>query len=143
MKKYFSVETKCGHVGKLNCVWIKFAICAENAKEAAAIARQKARVKHHHKNTIKEVIEITIDEFCKLKAINDTDAYLHAKNHREQLQIEGFEERIELDEYNIARKHEKTSKKESLEFRIKRAQTREKSHQRALIEYFYEEAMAW
>ena len=143
MKKYFSVETKCGHVGKLKCVWIPFAICAESAKEAAAIARQKARAKHHHKNTIKEVIEITVDEFCKLKAINDADAYLHAKNHREQLQIEGFEERIELDEYNIAKKHEKTSKKESLEFRVKRSQTREKSHQRALREYFYEEAMAW
>ncbi len=143
MKKYFSVETKCGHVGKLNCVWIKFAICAENAKEAAAKARQIARVKHHHKNTIKEVVEIAVDEFCKLKAINDADPYLHAKNHREQLQIEGFEERIELDEYNIARKHEKTSKKESLEFRIKRAQTREKSHKRALKEYFYEEAMVW
>ena len=143
MKKYFSVETKCGHVGKLNCVWIKFAICAESAKEAAAKARQIARVKHHHKNTIKEVVEITVDEFCKLKAINDTDPYLHAKNHREQLQIEGFEERIELDEYNIARKHQKSSKKESLEFRVKRAQTREKSHQRTLREYFYEEAFVW
>ena len=143
MKKYFSVETKCGHVGRLNCVWIKFAICAENAKEAAANARQIARVKHHHKNAIKEVVGITVDEFCKLKAINDTDPYLHAKNHREQLQIEGFEERIELDEYNIARKHQKSSKKESLEFRVKKAQTKERSHQRALREYFYEEAMVW
>ena len=143
MKKYFSVETKCGHVGRLNCVWIKFAICAESAKEAAAIARQIARVKHHHKNAIKEVVEITVDEFCKLKAINDTDPYLHAKNHREQLQIEGFEERIELDEYNIARKYQNSSKKESLEFRVKKAQMRKKSHQRALREYFYEEAMAW
>ena len=143
MKKYFSVETKCGHVGKLNCVWIKFAICAESSKEAAAKARQIARVKHHHKNTIKEVIEITVDEFLKLKAINDADPYLHAKNHREQLQIEGFEERIELDEYNIAKKHQKTSKKESLEFRVKRANAKEKSHKRALNEYFYEEAIAW
>jgi hypothetical protein len=143
MKKYFSVKTKCGHVGKLNCVWIDFAIVAESAKEAAAIARQIARVKHHHKNTIKEVVEITVDEFCKLKAINDADPYLHAKNHREQLQIEGFEERIELDEYNIARKHQKSSKKESLEFRVKRANAKEKSHKRALKEYFYEEAIAW
>lgn len=142
MKKYFSVETKCGHVGKLNCVWIKFAISAESAKEAAAIARQIARVKHHHKNTIKEVVEITADEFCKLKAINDVDPYLHAKNHREQLQIEGFEERIELDEYNIAKKHQKYSKKESLEFRVKRAKAIEKSHKRALSEYFYEEVFA-
>ena len=143
MKKYFSVETKCGHVGKLNCVWIKFAISAESAKEAAAKARQIARVKHHHKNTIKEVVEITVDEFCKLKAINDADPYLHAKNHREQLQIEGFEERIELDEYNIAKKHQKSSKKESLEFRVKRANAKEKSQKRALREYFYEEAIAW
>lgn len=143
MKKYFSVKTKCGHVGKLNCVWIDFAIVAESAKEAAAIARQRARVKHHHKNSIKEVVEITMDEFYKLRALNDADAYLHAKNHREQLQIEGFEDRIELDEYNISKNSQKTSKKDSLEFRVKRAQTREKSQKRALKEYFYEEAMAW
>lgn len=143
MKKYFSVETKCGHVGKLHCVWIQFAICAENAKEAAEKARQIARVKRHHKNAIKEVVEITVVEFFKLKAINDADPYLHAKNHREQLQIEGFEERIELDEYNIARRYQKTSKKASLGFRVKRAQTREKSHKIALKEYFYEEAMSW
>ncbi len=141
MKKYFSVETKCGHVGRLNCVWIKFAICADTAKEAAAIARQIARVKHHHKNTIKEVLEITVDEFLKLKAVNDADAYLHAKNHREQLQIEGFEDRVELDEYNIARNAKKTSKKESLEFRVKRAKAKEKSQKLALAEYFYEEAI--
>lgn len=143
MKKYFSVETKCGHVGKLNCVWIKFAICAENAKEAAAKARQIARVKHHHKNAIKEVSEITFDEFCKLKAINDADPYLHAKNHREQLQIEGFEERIEVDEYNIARKYEKTSKKETLKFRLKRNETKEKNQTLALREYFCEGEIAW
>ena len=56
----------------------------------------------------------------KLKAKNDSDPYLHAKNHREQLQIEGFEERIEIDEYNVARRYQKTSKKESLEFRVKK-----------------------
>ena len=54
-----------------------------------------------------------------------------------------MEERIELDEYNISKNSEKTSKRDSLEFRVKRAQTREKSQKRALKEYFYEEAMAW
>ena len=142
MKKYFSVKTKCGHVGKLNCVWIDFAIVAESAKEAAQIARQKGRAKHHHKNTVKEVVEISISDFYKLKAKNDSDPYLHAKNHREQLQIEGFEERIEIDEYNVARRYQKTSKKESLEFRVKKAKVIEKSHKRALKEYFYEEAFA-
>ena len=143
MKKYFSVTTKCGHVGRLNCVWIDFAIYAESAKEAAKIARQKGRAKHHHKNTIKEVVEISMKDFYELKAINDSDPYLHAKNHREQLQIEGFEDRIELDEYNISKNSKKTSKKDSLEFRVKRAKVKEKSQKRALREYFYEEAMAW
>ena len=36
MEKYFSVRTKCGHVGRLNCVWIDFAIYAEIAKSAKA-----------------------------------------------------------------------------------------------------------
>lgn len=143
MEKYFSVRTKCGHVGRLNCVWIDFAIYAESAKEAVEIARQKGRAKHHHKNTIKEVVEISMEDFYKLKARNDSDPYLHAKNHREQLQIESFDERIELDEYNIARFSKKTTKKESLEFRVKRANAKEKSHKRALKEYFYEEAIAW
>lgn len=143
MEKYFSVRTKCGHVGRLNCVWIDFAIYAVSAKEAAEIARQKGRAKHHHKNTIKEVVEISMEDFYKLKARNDSDPYLHAKNHREQLQIESFDERIELDEYNIARFSKKTTKKESLEFRVKRANAKEKSHKRALKEYFYEEAIAW
>lgn len=143
MEKYFSVRTKCGHVGRLNCVWIDFAIYAESTKEAAEIARQKGRAKHYHKNTIKEVVEISMEDFYKLKARNDSDPYLHAKNHREQLQIESFDERIELDEYNIARFSKKTTKKESLEFRVKRANAKEKSHKRALKEYFYEEAIAW
>ena len=143
MEKYFSVRTKCGHVGRLNCVWIDFAIYAESAKEAVEIARQKGRAKHYHKNTIKEVVEISMEDFYKLKARNDSDPYLHAKNHREQLQIESFDERIELDEYNIARFSKKTTKKESLEFRVKRANAKEKSHKRALKEYFYEEAIAW
>ena len=143
MEKYFSVRTKCGHVGRLNCVWIDFAIYAVSAKEAAEIARQKGRAKHHHKNTIKEVVEISMEDFYKLKARNDSDPYLHAKNHREQLQTESFDERIELDEYNIAKFSKKTTKKESLEFRVKRANAKEKSHKRALKEYFYEEAIAW
>ena len=79
----------------------------------------------------------------KLKAQNDADPYLHCKSVQEQRAIKGFEERVELDEYNIARFSKKTSKKDSLEFRVKRAQTKEKSQKRALKEYFYEEAIAW
>ena len=143
MEKYFSVKTKCGHVGKYHCVWINFAIYAETAKEAASKVREFGRVKRHHKDFINSIEKLDFDAFMRLKAQNDADPYLHCKSVQEQRAIEGFEERIELDEYNIARKHQKSSKKESLEFRVKKAQTREKSHQRTLREYLYEEAMVW
>ena len=143
MEKYFSVKTKCGHVGKFYCVWIDFAVAAENAKEAAEKVKQYGRVKRHQKSCIESVAEIDFEDFMMLKAKNDADPYLHCKSVQEQRAIEGFEERIELDEYNIARFSKKTTKKESLEFRVKRANAKEKSHKRALKEYFYEEAIAW
>lgn len=143
MEKYFSVKTKCGHVGKFHCVWIDFAVAAENAKEAAEKVKQYGRVKRHQKSCIESVAEIDFEDFMMLKAKNDADPYLHCKSVQEQRAIEGFEERIELDEYNIARFSKKTTKKESLEFRVKRANAKEKSHKRALKEYFYEEAIAW
>ena len=143
MEKYFSVKTKCGHVGKYHCVWINFAIYAETAKEAARKVREIGRVKRHHKDFINSIEKLDFDTFMKLKAQNNADPYLHCKSVQEQRTIEGFEERIELDEYNIARFSKKTTKKESLEFRIKRANAKEKSHKRALKEYFYEEAIAW
>lgn len=143
MEKYFSVKTKCGHVGKFHCVWIDFAVAAENAKEAAEKVKQYGRVKRHQKSCIESVAEIDFEDFMMLKAKNDADPYLHCKSVQEQRAIEGFEERIELDEYNIARFSKKTTKKESLEFRVKRANAKEKSHKRALKEYFYEEAIVW
>ena len=141
MKKYFSVKTKCGHVGKFHCVWIDFAVAAENAKEAAEKVKQYGRVKRHQKSCIESVAKIDFEDFMMLKAKNDADPYLHCKSVQEQRAIEGFEERIELDDYNIARFSKKTTKKESLEFRVKRANAKEKSHKRALREYFYEEAI--
>ena len=38
-KRYYEVKTKCGHVKLKQCIWIYFAIVAEDGKEAAAIAR--------------------------------------------------------------------------------------------------------
>lgn len=139
MKKYYSVKTKCGHVGKLKCVWIDFAIVAENGKEAAKKARQTARAKHHHKNTIQSVKEISLTEFINLKDKNDADPYLHAKNHREQLQIENFEKRVEMDDYNISNQYKKTTKKDSLDYRIKKMKLKEESWMRTCFECLYEE----
>ena len=44
MIRYFAVETKCGHVGKNKCIYIWFAVKAENGKQAAARAREYKRV---------------------------------------------------------------------------------------------------
>lgn len=143
MKKYFSVKTKCGHVGKFRCVWIDFAVVADNAKAAAEKVKQYGRVKRHQKSCIESVAEIDFENFMILKAKNDADPYLHCKSIQEQRAVEGFEERIELDEYNIARFAKKTTKKESLEYRVKRAKVKENSQKRALREYFYGEAIVW
>ena len=112
-KRYFKVEAKCGHVGRGNCIWITFATTAETAKEAAKNVREFRRVKHHHKNAIRSVVEITLEEFVQIKMANDIDPYLHCKNVQEQRKIEGFESRIEIDnhtEKRVSKKKDSTYK---------------------------------
>ena len=78
--------------------------------------------------TIKEIKEISFEEFMDLKAQNDADPYLHCKNIQEQNQIVGFEERISVDEYNLAKLEKKTSKRDSVKFRKNKAKTKERSY---------------
>ena len=78
--RYYKVIAKCGHVGKGKCVLVSFACAAENGKEAAAKVRAYARVKHHHKDAIRNVREIKFEAYIKLRAENDADPYLHCKN---------------------------------------------------------------
>lgn len=92
--KYYEVIAKCGHVGEGKCVLITFACAAESGKEAAAKVRAYPRVKHHHKDAIRNVREISFEEYIKLRAENDADPYLHCKNIQEQRKIPGFEKRI-------------------------------------------------
>ena len=92
--KYYEVTAKCGHVGKNNCIFITFACAAESGKEAAAKVRRYKRVKHDHKDAIRNVNEITFEDFMKLKAENDADPYLHCKNPQEQKKIPDFDSRI-------------------------------------------------
>ena len=125
--KYYSVKTKCGHVGRTNCVWVDFAVCAENAKEAARKARQFGRAKHQHKDTIAQVKELCFEDFKELLEQNYSDPFLHCNSKREQNQIAEFDARVDVDEYNVNRRVQKRTKKESLEYRIKKAQIREKS----------------
>lgn len=101
--KYFKVTTKCAHVGRLHCIWIDFAVPAISKKQAAQKAKKYKRVKRDHKDVVKNVVEINFEEFIQLKFQNDIDPYLHCTNIQQQRQILGFEERIEIDEFNLKR----------------------------------------
>lgn len=120
MRNYFEVEAKCGHVGIKNCVWIKFAIWSENGKQAAEKARNLPRVKHHHKDAIRNVRRISFEEYIILKAKNDADPFLHCKNIQEQRNIQEIAERMEEDYYNIERRKPKFRKVKCLEYKRKK-----------------------
>ena len=133
-QRYFEVEAKCGHVGRANCVWIRFAVVANDAKDAARKARGIGRVKHDHSDAIGYVKEIDFNSFMILRAENDADPYLHCKNKREQKQISDFENRIEPDEYNIKRKEKKHTRNSG--FKVKKNERAVYEAKKAIYEYF-------
>ena len=92
--KYYIVRTKCGHVGKTKYIVIDFPVAAENGKEAAKKARRIPRVKHHQKDAIIHVTEVSYDEYVECFKKNDNDAYLKCSNKQEQNSIPNFCERI-------------------------------------------------
>lgn len=70
--KYYEVNVKCGHVGRTKFIVKTIYVKADNRKEAAQIARQSGRVKHHHSDAIRSLKEITREEYLlgleKMKA---------------------------------------------------------------------------
>lgn len=90
--KYYEVEAKCGHVRRNNYIIKKFYVCAENGKDAALKVRYSPRVKHHHKDAIRDVTEIDYGSY--IVGLNETskDAYFLAQNSTEQRQICHFDD---------------------------------------------------
>ncbi len=82
--RMYEVGVKCGHVGRNNYVEKTFAIKANSGKEAAAIARQMPRVKHHHADAIRFVSEIDTETFNQIIAQNNDDPYFHCDSIQEQ-----------------------------------------------------------
>lgn len=82
--RYWKVEAKCGHVRKSRYIIKTFYAYAENGKEAAKIVRWKARVKHHDKEAIISVIEITYDEYQKGITEQRSDPYFQSHSRQEQ-----------------------------------------------------------
>jgi len=80
----FAVEAKCGHVGRNNYIIKRFAITAENGKEAAQKARFLPRVKHDHKDAILSVQLLDEVSYLELLNKNRQDPYFRCKNIQEQ-----------------------------------------------------------
>ena len=86
MKKMFEVEAKCGHVGRKYYTIKSFPVRATSAKEAAAIVRTWPRVKHHQKDAILSVKEITLERYEEIVALNHEDPYFVCTNVQEHRQ---------------------------------------------------------
>lgn len=83
--KYYQVTAKCGHVnGKRFYIEKDFYVRAENAKEAAEIARMIPRVKHHHSDAIRKVESITYEEYIEGRNRNNEDPYFFCHSTQEQ-----------------------------------------------------------
>ena len=87
-KRYFSVECKCGHAGKMYYIPIKFAIEADNGREAAEKGRWIPRVKHHQKYCILDVEELTEEEYYLLLSENRNDPFLNCHSDEDQMCID-------------------------------------------------------
>jgi hypothetical protein len=85
--KPYIVKAKCGHVSRQFYIEIDFPIMAKNGKEAAAIARQRGRVKHDHRFAILSVRIVTQEEFDEQVDINRQDPYLKVRSKHEQREI--------------------------------------------------------
>ena len=95
--KYYEVKAKCGHVGRKYYVLKTFAVKAEDGKEAARIVRNIPRVKHHHKDAIREVNEIDILKYWEIIENNKKDPYFFCHSVQDRRSY------IEEDIYNEER----------------------------------------
>ena len=103
MVKYYAVTCKCGHADSKNkCIYIVFPIMANSKKEAAEKGKNMPRVKHNHKDCIKDVDEISEEEYEALMEINKKDPYLHVHNIQEQRKL-GIDDRFVDDLLNLSK----------------------------------------
>ena len=86
--RLYQVSAKCGHVGRSNFVVKEFPVKANDGREAAKLVRNFPRVKHHQKDAILDVFEISVEEFESLRERNSNDPYFQCTNVPEQRMYE-------------------------------------------------------
>ena len=116
--RYYCVKAKCGHVGRNNYIEKNFYVKAENGKEAALIVRNKPRVKHHQKDAIINVIEISLEEYVLGKKINEKDDYFHIHDSSTQRKIHAVNENEIIKEIEII-KYKKNRNGQNLKNQLK------------------------
>lgn len=87
MKKtiYWAVTAKCGHVGGVSkYIPITFYVEAKTKKEASDNVIAIPRVKHHNKQVILGIENISYEEFLSGIQSNSNDPYLKCCNGQEQ-----------------------------------------------------------
>jgi hypothetical protein len=90
--KYYVVRAKCGHVGRNNYIIKKFYVKAETGEDAAKTVRSKPRVKHHRKDAIQSVNEITKEMYFQgLKEMQE-DKYFSVHSKQQQIKCEAVNE---------------------------------------------------
>ena len=106
--KCYKVDAKCGHVGRYKYIIKSFYIRANTKKEASNIVIYLPRVKHHHKDVIRSVSEISFDDYLKGKKQYENDMYFHVDNPRDQkYKCVFYDDEIKKDE--IIEKYKKQS----------------------------------
>lgn len=115
--KYYKVLAKCGHVGRNNYILKWFYVKAESGEDAAKDVRNTSRVKHHHKDAIREVKEITLEEYFIGKKLMSNDKYFQVHNRSDsRLYYCEKPENIYPEEKEI--KYKKKRNKQRLKYRI-------------------------
>ena len=133
-KKYYVVKAKCGHVGISYYIPIEFSIKASSKTEAAKKARELPRVKHHHKDAILSVKEVSYEEFVSVYNTNHNDPYLLCKNIQEQNKVyDEIKYRLLVDNCNEKRNRRSKERKDIIDFKRKKEQL----YLKDLLKYAY------
>ncbi len=135
-KKYYIVGTKCGHVGRNKWIEINIPIIADSGKEAAFKARMTPRVKHHKKDAILFVKEISGVEYLECLKEYHKDPYVKCRSIQDQRLITNFGSRVKEKELE---EREFNNKKESSRFRVRKQQLLIKEMKNKEKEYYYYE----
>jgi hypothetical protein len=81
---FYVVTAKCGHVGRSRYCLKPFYVAAPDGRSAARIVRCTGRVKHHHKDAIRDVAEISAAEYLAGRRANGRDPYFCSSSVQEQ-----------------------------------------------------------